>query len=155
TVTGVVQVKGGKPLPGQVVVRTLAPPSFLHRETAPKGTIDAPVSKEGAWSSSLPASKYDLAISAPGLAPAYRWGVEVPAQKTLPLGTILLQPGGSVAGWVVVEEGAIDGDRCIVRLLPAVAAAADLAGAAQAQRGIFEQRVGKDGFFQLTGLPGG
>lgn len=156
TVTGNVRVKGGKlPLPKQVLVRSLAAPSFLHREPAPQGAIDSPLSKTGTWSSSLPAARYDLVLSASGFAPAYRWGVEVPVQRTLPLGTIELQPGASVAGWLVVEGGALDPERCLARLTPSLAAGVDRAGAAQAQRAAFAQKVAKDGFFQLTGLPGG
>jgi len=153
TISGVVRVKGKKaPLPRQVLVHSLAVPSFLKRPAAPKGDVDCPVDKKGAWSCSLPAAAYDLVISAEGLAPHYRWGVQVPAGKTLPLGTIELERGASVAGWVAVEAGTLEPGRCVARLSPLIAGGASLKSTSDLERTAFERQVGKDGFFQLAGL---
>lgn len=156
TVSGVVKVKDKKaPLPKQVMVRSLAAPSFLKRPVAPKGARDCPVDEKGTWSCSLPATVFDLVISADGLTPHYRWGVKIPAGKTLSLGTIELEKGASVAGWVAVEEGAIEPGRCIARLAPLVAGGAGLKSVSSLERTAFEREVRKDGFLQFAGLPPG
>ena len=117
TISGTVKFKEkGTPLPKQILVKTLAVPSFLKRPAVPKGALDCPVEAKGAWSCSLPATSFDLVISAEGSAPDYRWHVQVPAGKTLPLGTIELKRGASVAGWVAVEDGRIEPRRCVARL---------------------------------------
>jgi hypothetical protein len=156
SISGVVKFKEkGIPLPKKVLVKTLAVPSFLKRPVTPKGAIDCPVDSKGAWSCSLPATAYDLVISAEGSTPAYRWGVQIPAGKTLSLGTIELARGASVAGWVAVEEGRIEPQRCIARLELAVAGGVSLQAVSQLQRTSVEREVGKDGFFQFPGLAPG
>ncbi|HEX3555265.1 MAG TPA: carboxypeptidase-like regulatory domain-containing protein [Thermoanaerobaculia bacterium] len=156
SISGVVLVKGKKtPPPRQVLVRSLAAPAFLNRPVAPKGDLDCPVDKKGFWSCSLPAATYDLVISAEGLSSHYRWSVQVPAGKTLSLGAIELERGASVAGWVAVEEGAIEPGRCTARLAVLVAGGSSLKSVSDLERTAFERQVGKDGFFQLSGLAPG
>ena len=153
---GAVKVKGETtPLPKQVLIQTLAAPAFAKRPAAPKGALDCPVDDRGNWTCSLPAAAYDLIISAKGLTPHYRWGVQVPAGKTLSLGAVELEPGASVAGWVAVEGGVIDPERCIARLGPLVAGGGDLKSAIDLGRTAREQKVRGDGFVQLTGLAPG
>lgn len=156
SISGVVKFKEkGTPLPKKILVKTLAVPAFLKRPVTPKGAIDCPVDSKGAWSCSLPATAYDLVISAEGSTPVYRWGVKVPAGKTLSLGTIEPARGASVAGWVAVEEGRIEPQRCIARLELAVAGGGDLHSVSQLQRTSVEREVAKDGFFQFPGLAPG
>lgn len=156
TVSGVLKVQGkGLALPKQVLIKTLASPAFAKRLPAPKGAMDCPVDDKGAWSCSLPAATFDLVVSAEGFIPHYRWGVEIPAGRPLPLGTLALERGASVAGWVAVEGGAIEPGRCVVRLAPLASGGADPKAALDIERGAVERSVGKDGFFQLAGLPPG
>lgn len=149
-----VQEKDAHP-PKQVTVTTLAAPGHLKRPEAPKGSLECPVDDKGEWTCSLPAAELDLVIAAEGFIPHYRWGVRIPADKPLSLGTLELRRGASVAGWVAVEAGRIDPDSCVARLFPFVAEGSPLAAAAQLGRTAFEAKVGRDGFFQLTGLPSG
>jgi hypothetical protein len=154
-ISGLVKVKEkGVALPKQLHVKTLAVPAFLKRPPVPPGAMSCPVDEKGAWSCSLPAAAFDLVISAPGLTPQYRWGVKVPAGKTLPLGTLVLERGASVAGWVAVEGGGIDG-QCIARLALLVAGGTNLKVVSDLERISFQREVRKDGFFQLTGLAPG
>lgn len=154
-ISGVLKVKEKKdPLPKVLQVQTVAAPAFAKRPMGPKGALDCPVDAEGNWSCSLPAATYDLMISAKGLTPHYRWGVQVPAGKMLPLGTVALERGASVSGWVAVEGGAI-ADDCVARLSPLVAGGADLKSVGELGRTAREQPVRKDGFLQLTGLAPG
>lgn len=157
SISGVVKFKEkGIPLPKKVLVKTLAVPGFLKRPATPKGAIDCPVDSKGSWSCSLPATAYDLVISAEGSTPAYRWGVKVPPGKTLSLGMVELARGASVAGWVAVEEGRIEPQRCIARLDLAVAGGGgNLQSVSTLQRTAVEREVAKDGFFQFAGLAPG
>ncbi|HEX6864102.1 MAG TPA: carboxypeptidase-like regulatory domain-containing protein, partial [Thermoanaerobaculia bacterium] len=154
-ISGVLTVKDKKiPLPKMLVVQTVGAPAFAKRPEAPKGALDCPVDEHGQWSCSLPATTYDLVISAKGMTPHYRWHVQVPAGKTLALGTVELERGASVAGWVAVEGGAIE-EGCVARLSPLVAGGADLKSVSELGRTAREQPVRKDGFLQLTGLAPG
>lgn len=155
SISGVVKIKDRTiALPKQLRVQTLAAPSFLRRPPVPPGALDCPVDENGHWTCSLPAAVFDLAISSEGLTPVYRWAVEVSAGKTSSLGTIELERGSSVAGWVAAEGGAIE-EGCIVRLAPLVAAGADLRTSSDLERTAIERPVHRDGFFQLTGLSPG
>jgi hypothetical protein len=145
----------GARLPDQVVVTTLAAPKYLHRQDAPKGLLECPVDKKGAWSCSLPAAPYDLTVSVPGFVPHYFWSVAVPVGKSLDLGSFELKRGASVAGWVAVEAGRIDPARCIAKLAPLLPAGVSLEVASRLERTAVEARVRQDGFFQLPGLTPG
>ncbi|MES1244183.1 MAG: carboxypeptidase-like regulatory domain-containing protein [Acidobacteriota bacterium] len=155
-VTGVLKAKEkGQALPRTVLVRTLAAPAFAKRLPAPKGAMDCPVDEKGSWTCSLPAAVFDLVISADGFVPHYRWAVEIPAGKERSLGTLELERGASVAGWLAVEEGPIEPGRCTVRLAPWSPGGADPTVAATAEQKAHETIVSPDGFFQLKGLPAG
>ncbi|HEY6554482.1 MAG TPA: carboxypeptidase-like regulatory domain-containing protein, partial [Vicinamibacteria bacterium] len=155
-IAGTVKVKDKDvPLPKKVAVKTLAVPAFLNRPAVPKGAMDCPVDEKGAWTCSLPAATFDLVISAQGLTPQYRWGVPVAAGKTTPLGTVMLERGASVVGWVVVEGGQIDSSQCTVRLAVLQSSGADLESATTLERTAVQGEVRKDGFFQMTGLAPG
>lgn len=156
SISGVVKVKDkGIPLPKKLLVKTLAAPDLLKRPKAPAGALDCSVDEKGAWLCSLPAASFDLAISAEGLAPAYRWGVKVPAGKALSLGTIELERGASVAAWVAVEDGAIEPGRCIGRLTPLVAGGTSLESGVELGRTALEVEIRTDGFLQMVGLAPG
>jgi hypothetical protein len=156
TIAGIVKVKDkGALLPKQILVKTLGVPSFLKRPVTPKGAIDCPVDRKGAWSCSLPATTFDLVISAEGSTPTYRWGVKVLSGKTLSLGTIELARGASVAGWVAVDGGRIEPQRCIASLDIVVAGGASLQSLSTIQRTALKREVQQDGFFQFGGLAPG
>lgn len=155
-VTGSVKVAGkDEKLPKLLVITTLAPRTPAQREV-PKGLLDCPIDKDGQWQCPpLPATTFDLVISAEGFIPQYRWDFSVPAGKTADLGTLELKRGASVAGWVGVEEGKI-ADSCKARLVPLMRPGGG--GARIAERiaeTAVEARVRKDGFFQLVGVSPG
>jgi len=156
TISGIVKVKEKSvSLPKQILVKTLAAPAFAGHPVSPKGALDCPLEKNGAWSCSLPAATYDLSISAEGFVPQYRWGVQVPAGKTVSLGRIDFERGASVAGWIDVEEGRLEPERCVARLAVLVAGGANLQSVSELKRTVLQREVRKDGFFQFTGLPPG
>lgn len=156
TLAGRIQLKDSKlPLPGKLVVKTLARPSALRQAEAPPGVLECPVDGRGVWSCSLPAATYDLALSAQGMAPAYRFGVSLPAGKRTALGSITLEKGGSIAAWVAVEGGALEPEHCRARLARVAASGGSLQAALALERTAVQTTVGRDGALQFTGLAPG
>jgi hypothetical protein len=142
-------------LPRNVLVKTVAAPAILKRPPMPPGFLACPIDKDGNWSCSLPAATYDLVVHAEGFIPHYRWGVEVPPIRTLPLGTFRLERGGSVAAWVAAEGGAIDPARAVARLALLAACDTDIKANLELDRVAVERAVSRDGFLQITGLAPG
>src|SRR5205085_2004835 len=67
----------GERLPKKILVTTLSPRSPARRDV-PKGAMDCLVEEKGTWSCPpLPATTFDLVISADGFIPQYRWGLGV------------------------------------------------------------------------------
>lgn len=141
--------------PKEMLVKTVAAPALLKRPPMPPGALTCPVDKEGSWSCFLPAATFDLAVAVEGFTPHYRWSVEVPPAKTVSLGTFRLERGGSVAGWVAVEGGAIDPARAVARLSFLSACDSDPRAVLELDRIAVERPVSKDGFLQFTGLAPG
>jgi hypothetical protein len=141
-------------LPKTITVRTL-PPHFPNQRDTPRGTMDCPVDDQGKWSCPpLPATTFDLVLSAGGFIPQYRWGLTVLPEKTTDLGTLVLKKGASVAGWVEVEGGAID-PACRARLTPLIGPGGGVALAEKIRSTGVEVPVRKDGFFQIEGVAPG
>lgn len=141
--------------PAKITMTTLVPPAHLKHPQVPKGLRECPVDRKGRWSCELPAALYDVVLSAKGFSPVYRWGLQVPVHKALEFGAVELRRGSSVAGWIAVEDGALDPERCIVRLAPLAAAGARPEDLSRLERTAWVQKAQKDGFFQLTGLSSG
>ncbi len=154
-ITGTVKLAGAKaPLPKMLSVATLAPRSQARLDT-PKGLLDCPVGADGRWRCPpLPATTFDLSLSAEGFIPQYRWDLKVAAGKPTDLGAVELKPGASVAGFVDVEGGTIDSG-CRVRLVPLAGPGSGAKALEKIRRTAAEARVRKDGFFQLVGIGAG
>ena len=154
-ITGTVKLAGSTGhLPKVLSVATLAPRSQARRDT-PQGLLDCPVAADGRWRCPpLPATTFDLSLSAEGFIPQYRWDLQVAAGKSTDLGAVELKPGASVAGYVEVEGGTID-PGCRVRLLPLTGPGSGAKTLEKVRRTATEARVRKDGFFQLAGIGAG
>jgi len=156
TISGSVQVRQKDVAPPrEVIVKTVAAPALLKRPPMPPGVLACPVNKEGRWSCSLPAATYDLVVTAEGFTPHYRWGIEVPPAKALPLGAFAFERGGSVAAWVAVEGGKIDPAQAVAKLSFVSACDTDARAVLKMDQIAVEQRVNKDGFLQIPGLAPG
>lgn len=142
-------------LPKEITVTTLAVPMPKRREEVPKGQLVCSVDAKGAFTCSLPASTYDIGLTAAGFMPFYRWGVRVGATKPVDLGLLTLAKGASVAGWVAVEEGRITEGRCLAQLRPAVAGGAPIRLRLKLAEARQQVKVRKDGFFQILGVAPG
>jgi hypothetical protein len=141
-------------LPKKLAVSTLPPRSPASKDV-PKGVLDCPVDAQGQWQCPpLPATAFDLVLSAEGFIPQYRWEVKVLPGKTADLGPVQLERGASMAGWVEVEGGRIE-ENCRARLTPLVSPGGGAAVTQKIRNTTNEVNVRKDGFFQLVGVAPG
>lgn len=153
--SGSVKVAEKGQLPPKRLVVTTLPPRPPAPKDVPKGSLDCPVDAQGKWECPpLPATTFDLVLSAEGFIPQYRWEVKVSPGKTVDLGTLKLERGASVAGWVDVEGGRI-GEDCRARLTPLMAPGSGARIAEKVRSTGNEVPVRKDGFFQLVGVAPG
>lgn len=144
----------GQKLPPNLIVTTLAAPKALARPEAPGGVLDCPIdAKTGEWRCKLPAATYDLSLGARGFIPHYRFGFTVPADKPAIVGELSLEPGSSIAGWVVVDGGAIDSEQGRARLVPVVAPGAESAAALGLSQTTRSVPLGAEGLFRFDGVP--
>jgi hypothetical protein len=77
------------------------------------------------------------------------------AGKVGEVGPVELKRGASVAGWVAVEEGAIDAGSCHARLSLLVGSGGNVQLAEKIAQTAMDVRVRKDGFFQFSAVPPG
>lgn len=144
----------GQKLPPKLIVTTLSAPLALARPEAPGGVVDCPIdAKTGEWHCALPAATYDLSLGARGFIPHYRFGFKIPVDKPGMVGDLVLEPGSSIAGWVVVDGGAIDAKKGRARLVPVVAAGAEITaslGLSETTRSVL---LGAEGLFRFDGVP--
>lgn len=119
------------------------------------GRFVCPVDKDGSWRCELPAELLDLVLRFDGFVPVYRWDVRVVARQVRDLGTIRLESGSSVAGWVVTENGGPVPKGLEARLVPRVACGADTGLTDRIRQGADRHQVGEDGFFQFRGVAPG
>jgi hypothetical protein len=144
----------GERLPKKLVVTTLAPRPPTPKDV-PRGALECPVDAQGKWQCPpLPATTFDLVLSAEGFIPQYRWETKIPPGKTTDLGVVKLQRGASVAGWVGVEGGPIDAG-CRARLAPLMGLGSGARIAEKVRSTGNEVPVRKDGFFQFVGVAPG
>ena len=139
-------------LPKTISVKTIAPRSPNSSPDLPKGWLACPLGANGRWECSLPAATFDLVLSLEGFIPQYRWEFQVPVGKTADLGVMEWKRGASVAGWVAVEDGALDAGSCRARLTPLLGPGGGPRIAEKVQSTTVEARVGRNGFFQFVGV---
>jgi hypothetical protein len=102
----------------------------------------------------LPAGDLDLRLRARGYVTQYRWGVRVPAHRSLDVGAIELRPGASIVGWVRVP-GREKPEESRVEMGPQVAGAASSLAEEERRGWLREVKVNSRGFFELDGVPPG
>lgn len=154
-ITGVVQLsKPGEKRPEEVVVTTLAPRLSKGPSDLPRGLLRCPVDTKGAWSCELPATTFDLAISAEGFVPHYLWAVAVAAGKPRDLGALRFEKGSSVAGWIEAPGGGWKPEACAVRLAP-LASGGALVETEKLRATAREVHPMATGFFQVSGIAPG
>jgi hypothetical protein len=164
-IAGSVRLEGEEDLPEEIMVRFSSPrtPKFVGRGASrqsdppeiPLSLLECPVDERGQWSCELPATPLDLALRAESYVSHYRWGVVVPRDKTLRIGTLDLERGASLVGTAGVAEGVLVPDRCQARLVPRVAPGGDRALARRIAETAVTAAVDRRGFFHFRGVAPG
>lgn len=150
---GTVEPPEGRALPNEISVR-FSPPSDRRSEDGLRGVVRCPIGKAGRWGCTMPVGEHDLRLRARGFISHYRWDFAV-RRGTHDVGTLQLREGASVTGWVAVEDGAPDPDRCKVSLAPIQGPIGRSRAGQQVRASALEAPVAESGFFELDGVPPG
>lgn len=141
-------------LPALVTVGVQSTANQPGKGDALDATIDCPV-REERLDCAIPAGRVDLRLRAEGFTPIYLWDLTLPARESKDLGTLRLQKGASVVGWVQDEDGKpASGVR--IELAPAqVGNSLSIVVSRELERMQLEAKSNEKGFFQLTGVSPG
>lgn len=93
--TGVLTGSVSSPHPGQLSLHADAPVEGIAPAIARGTSFPCTVTENGTFACTLPATKLNLVLRAPGMTPHYLWDVAVIAGETRNLGRFVLKPGGS------------------------------------------------------------
>lgn len=108
------------------------------------------------WICRVPAVPLDLALRASGFVSHYRWGVEVLPDRVLDLGSLELQRGASLTGWVDLEDETSDEAPTVEARLELAATVSALQTEADRLKKVGHQtRVSANGFFHFEAIPPG
>lgn len=105
----------------------------------------------------VPAGTLDLRLRARGFISRYFWSVELLPARSLKLGTIELQPGASVVGWVEIPARDFDLSATAVTLTPMETTLARASSELLRRDALrFTETINARGFFSFEGVaPGG
>lgn len=94
---GAIRVPAGAAAPTVMKVRFRSVPGAAR--SLPEMALDCPVTA-GRFECALPAGEWDVRLRVARLRTRYVWGMTVPARGSRDLGTLDLQPGATVVGWL-------------------------------------------------------
>lgn len=154
TLTGTVESPQDAPVPEELTLRFEQAAGRKSGRAVPRGFITCPID-EGQFRCEVPSGLLDLRLRAEGFVSRYLWTFPVPVGSELPLGRLKLRRGGSIVGFVALEDPAASFEGVTVRASP-LEATHDR-GADQDRHERLEDRVevSARGFFHLRGLPAG
>lgn len=155
-VSGRLQTSGG-PLPSTIEIRRERVPTVPFDSDAkldPEVRRICPVSNDGLFRCQLPAGQVDLSVRAKGSAARFFWNRRLPPGGELALGTIPIEPGGSVIGWLVAGQGRRLSGAIEVSLDPVRGGPAPPEAGRERLRTV-ATRPQPSGFFQLEQIPSG
>jgi hypothetical protein len=154
TLSGKLTVPHGETMPAEISARFQSSAGSKTSPRIPESTVQCSV-KEGEFACEVPAGKLDLRLRAKGFISHYRWGVEVPRRKTLAMGTLALEPGGSVVGRVEAADRGASPEGARVEVLP-LQPNPPLPAEERRQNLLrLSAQADARGFFHVTGVPPG
>lgn len=108
-------------LPGTFEVTLTAAPRGAGEVPQPKKAVTlCAITEDSRFSCRAPSGTWHLRAKVPDYVAQYRWGFRVPADEEVSLGTLQLEPGASLVGRVVTEEGPANPEEARIRLMPLV-----------------------------------
>jgi len=146
--------------PEAVIVRLESAPLPTGSVPVPPTVIRCPVAS-GRFRCAVPATRIDLRVLVDDLAPRYMWDVDVGADATTDLGELLLERGGSIAGFVQFDGDGPPLSDVVVEIVPTMpppiseSAAAEAAEETRLSSRAAKVRPNARGFFQFAPLESG
>ncbi len=110
-----------------------------------------PIRDDGQWRCRIPAGRFDVVVRPAGFVPLYRWDLDIVRANDVKLGTMTLEKGASVQGYIETTTGLVLPARTRVRAEPLAAPGGPTPGE-RLSKAASEARVDHNGFFQLTGV---
>jgi len=171
-IQGMLRLPRGEETPTEIEARFEQSAVTKSENPVPQGSVLCPVvAEQNAFYCAVPTGKVDLRLRAAGFVSHYRWGVEIKAERAMPLGLLELQRGGSVVGQVevvgaptestestpsVAPTAAVDRPGVEVRLHSVrVRHARSTSGATRLDRQTLVAKADARGFFHIVGVPPG
>ncbi len=150
TLRGKLSVSAGENLPPELTIRFEQAADTRAEVAIPRSTVSCGM-EEGVFSCPVPASNLDLRLKAKGFVAHYRFGLRLEAGAVREL-----ERGASVVGRV--ENGRngnpLPGAR-IELVAEKMGRAASRAARQRQEQAVLSTEAGKDGFFQISGVPPG
>jgi hypothetical protein len=116
---------------------------LVRADGVPPTAVDCPV-VDRQWHCTLPKVALEVRLAADGFIPLYLFGVAVPHD----LGTIALKQGGSVSGWVQLQDRTLKAEAIHVELVPH-----GFPSGARTPEPVARTSVNARGFFQFRDVP--
>ena len=123
--------------------------------TIPRTTLACPVT-DSRWICEVPSGQLDLRIAVENYIPHYFWDAEILPRSTTDLGTLRLEAGASLAGWIAYSEVPAQGSVARVALERRVSGwQTDPEELRRLEARSLTATADKRGFFQVKGIPAG
>ncbi len=149
---GQVRAPRGEDLPESLSVRFQSLPSTGEEAPAiPKLNASCPI-LEGSWECELPSAELDLRLVFEGYVPHYFWNVPIPVGEAFDMGSLRLERGASLIGWVRTSDRGANLEKLALMLIP------ETLGEPTSERGrlrSLEASPNRRGFFELRPVPPG
>lgn len=148
-VQATIEVEENEELPEHLRVRFSLPEGADPERGFPEDEVRCPI-EDGRLHCELPAGTVDLRLRAEGMISHFRWDLSIKPSVT-DLGTLRLQRGASVTGWVVAAQGRPDLSKAELALEP-LGLEPD---APRISTVVLTERPNAKGFFHFTGIAPG
>lgn len=136
-------------IPPHARLRFTASATRDREDTGIRGELECLVEAGGRFQCQVPVGTFDLRVRLDGFISHYFWEQPLEREEFLDLGTLKLEPGSSLVGWVNTEDRELIGEGCTATLLP------QGTEEAEPQRRIETTQVDGRGFFHFEGLAPG
>lgn len=148
-VAGRIQMPAREPLPAATLVSFM----LLPGEQGPEGDVRCPVVEDARWTCEVPSGTRNLRVRSEGFVSHFFWARQVSRTAVLDLGTMQLERGASLVGWVERDDGKAIAPGTRVEIEPA-ASQAPLGPQDKSRAGAMVAPVPVDqkGFFHVTGV---
>lgn len=146
---GDLSMTGPESTPSEIELRFEGDAYWRTATKIPAGTVNCPVA-QGLIRCEVPAGTLNLTLAGGQLVPERRWEIRVERAEVHDLGTVELELGGTVWGWLELDGAAAPSEECRVRMI-------GHGRTQEASRGTLGQTavVNPNGSFEFVGVPAG